>query len=197
MSFLLRTARLTLRPLRESDVDNLVDLDADPEVMRFIGGGRAKAREVIRDEVLPRMLGYDARPPGYGFWAAESRSADVFLGWFELRPSAEHPPGEVELGYRLHRTSWGMGYATEGAQALVRTGFTDLGVRRVLAQTMTVNSASRRVMAKVGLRLVRTFHDSWHDPVEGAEHGDVEYALTRQEWASRRSSPSESDGRGE
>jgi RimJ/RimL family protein N-acetyltransferase len=78
-----------------------------------------------------------------------------------------------------------MGYATEGAKALARSGFAELGVRRVQAQTMTVNSGSRRVLEKVGLRLVRTFHESWHDPIEGAEYSDVEYVLTRQEWASR------------
>jgi RimJ/RimL family protein N-acetyltransferase len=63
MTLLLRTERLTLRPLRESDVDKLIELDSDPEVMRFISEGIATPPEVIRDDVLPRMLGYDARAP--------------------------------------------------------------------------------------------------------------------------------------
>ncbi len=57
-----------------------------------------------------------------------------------------------------------------------------LGVRRVYATTMAVNVGSWRVMAKVGLRPVRTFHQAWPDRIEGEEHGDVEYALTRDEW---------------
>ena len=60
--------------------------------------------------------------------------------------------------------------------------FTELGARRVYAETMAVNLGSRRVMEKAGLRLVRTFHQPWPDRIEGDEHGDVEYALTRAEW---------------
>jgi RimJ/RimL family protein N-acetyltransferase len=88
----------------------------------------------------------------------------------------------VELGYRLRRDSWGKGYATEGSIALIRKGFTELGVHRVFAETMAVNVGSRRVMEKAGLRYVRTFHQDWPERIPGDEHGDVEYALTRAEW---------------
>jgi RimJ/RimL family protein N-acetyltransferase len=67
-------------------------------------------------------------------------------------------------------------------RALLRKGFAELGVRRVFAETMAVNLASRRVMEKAGLRLVRSFHQPWPDHIDGAEHGDVEYALRRDEW---------------
>ncbi|MQS09322.1 GNAT family N-acetyltransferase, partial [Streptomyces alkaliphilus] len=111
-----------------------------------------------------------------------------FLGWFSLRPahSTGLRPGDgLELGYRLRPAVWGRGYATEGARTLVDTAFTDLGAERVVATTMTVNTASRRVLEKAGLALVRTFLEEWPDPIEGAEHGDVEYALTREEWSAR------------
>ncbi len=88
----------------------------------------------------------------------------------------------MELGYRLHRRYWGQGLATEGAKALIEWGFTERGVRRVFATAMTVNHASRRVLEKVGLRYVRTFFEDWPDPIDGTEHGDMEYALTRTEW---------------
>jgi RimJ/RimL family protein N-acetyltransferase len=65
---------------------------------------------------------------------------------------------------------------------LIRTGFTELGVQRVVAETMVVNVASRRVMEKAGLTLVRTFHQEWPHPIEGDEHGDVEYALRKIDW---------------
>ena len=65
---------------------------------------------------------------------------------------------------------------------MIRKGFTELGVRRVFAETMAVNLASRRVMEKSGLEYVRTFHQDWPDPIAGTEHGEVEYALTRAAW---------------
>jgi RimJ/RimL family protein N-acetyltransferase len=64
----------------------------------------------------------------------------------------------------------------------VRWGFNQPGVQRVMAHTMTVNVASRRVMEKAGLRYVRTFFEEWPESIEGSEQGDVEYALTRDEW---------------
>src|SRR5689334_9438514 len=73
--------------------------------------------------------------------------------------------------------------AAEGSSSLIRKGFTELGVQRVYAETMAVNTASRRVMEKAGLRYVRTFHADWPDRIPGDEHGDVEYALTRDQWA--------------
>ena len=105
------------------------------------------------------------------------------MGWFHFRPAtANHHPNEVELGYRLLKSAWGKGYATEGSRALIHKGFAALGVQRVVAFTMVVHVASRRVMEKAGLRLVRTFHQPWPDYIEGEEEGDVEYALLRSEW---------------
>ncbi|MGH3090592.1 MAG: GNAT family N-acetyltransferase, partial [Rubrobacteraceae bacterium] len=66
-----------------------------------------------------------------------------------------------------------------------REGFTKLGARRVIARTMAINTASRRVMEKAGLTHARTFHEAWDEPIEGAEHGEVEYALNREEWERR------------
>src|SRR5947209_20555810 len=66
-------------------------------------------------------------------------------------------PNDVALGYRLRKAAWGHGYATEGARALIRKGFTELGVQRVFATTYQDNRASRRVMEKSGLTLVRTY----------------------------------------
>ena len=65
---------------------------------------------------------------------------------------------------------------------MIRKGFTELGARRVFAETMAVNLASRRVMEKSGLRYVRTFHEDWPDPIAGSERGEVEYALEKTAW---------------
>jgi RimJ/RimL family protein N-acetyltransferase len=181
MSIFLETSRLTLRRFTEADEDNLVELNSDPQVMRFIGGGEPTSREEVRNRILPILLDYYERFEGFGFWAAEETSTGRFLGWFHFRPHKND--GEIELGYRLRRAAWGKGYATEGSRALIRKGFTELGVERVVAETMAVNVGSRRVMEKAGLTLVRTFHRDGLDSVEGFEHGVVEYALTRAEWA--------------
>lgn len=189
----LHTERLLLRPLTDADLDRVVELHGDPEVMRFIGSGQPATRERVRREVLPALTRRHPATGAPGYWAAEERGTGTFLGWFELLP-VDEPAGAgtvVELGYRLRRGAWGRGYATEGARALVRAGFVELGVRRVTAETMAVNTGSRRVLEKVGLRHVRTFFGDWPEPIAGAEHGDVEYALTREEWAAR-----EADGAG-
>jgi len=178
----LESERLVLRRFTEDDVDNLVELDSDPEVMRFITGGPPTSRDEIEKEVLPAFLGYYERYAGYGFWAAVEKSTGRFVGWFHFRPDRGAPPGDIELGYRLRRSAWGKGYATEGSRALIDKGFAELGVRRVVASTMVVNVASRRVMEKAGLRFVRTFHQPWPDHIEGEDEGDVEYALLRSEW---------------
>lgn len=182
MHVYLETERLVLRRFTPADVDLVTALDADPAVMRYINGGRPTPRDEVRDDYLPAWMAYDARGDGYGFWAAIEKATGAFLGWFHLRPQPDDPPDEPELGYRLVASAWGRGYATEGSRALIRTAFAELGARRVYATTMVVNEASWRVMEKAGLRRVRVFHQPWPDRIEGEEHGDVEYALTRGEW---------------
>ena len=182
MRVFVETPRLVLRRFTMADVDNLVSLDADPDVMHFVTGGIPTTRDEIENEILPGFLGYYGHYEGYGFWAAIEKLTGQFLGWFHFRPREGASPGEAELGYRLRKSAWGKGYATEGSRALIRTGFTQFGVQRVIAQAMTVNLASRRVMEKAGLTLVRTFHQPWPHPIEGDEAGDVEYALTKAGW---------------
>jgi RimJ/RimL family protein N-acetyltransferase len=185
MQIFLESDRLVLRRFTESDVDNLLSLHGDPEVMRFINGGKPTPRDTLRDDTLPRFLHAYERFEGFGVWAAIERSTGEFVGWFEFYPRKDAGPEEVELGYRLRRSAWGKGYATEGSRALIRKGFVELGVRRVVAETMVVNAASRRVMEKAGLRYVRTFHQEWPERIEGDEQGDVEYALTKADWERR------------
>jgi RimJ/RimL family protein N-acetyltransferase len=178
----LQTERLILRRFTDADVDLLVELDSDPEVMRFLTGGIPTPRDEIEREVLPSFLDHYRRFPGFGFWAAVEKSTGEFLGWFHLRPPKGGGPDEAELGYRLRRSAWGKGYATEGSVALIRKAFAELAVRRVVSFTMAVNRASRRVMEKAGLVHVRTFYESWPDPIPGTEHGEVEYELRREDW---------------
>jgi RimJ/RimL family protein N-acetyltransferase len=182
MHVFLRTDRMVLRQFTAADVDLLVELDSDPDVMRYVTGGRPTPREEVERDVLPAFLAYYERFAGYGFWAAIEVVTGDFLGWFHFRPREGGRLDEAELGFRLRRSGWGRGYGTEGSCALIRAGFTEHGVERVVAETMAVNIASRRVMEKAGLRLVRTFRQSWPYRIEGDEHGEVEYALGRADW---------------
>ncbi len=179
MSVLLKTERLVLRGFTQDDLEHLYDLNGDPAVMWFLTGGEPTSREEIRDRVIPFFLSFYEQFEGLGYWAAQTRGAGDFLGWFHFRPAGD---GGADLGYRLRKAAWNKGYATEGSRALIRKGFTDLDVPRVVAHTMAVNHASRRVMEKCGLRFIRAYHSGGVPDIPGAEQGEVEYALTRTEW---------------
>lgn len=185
MADTLLTDRLTLRPFTADDLDDLVELDSDPEVMRYLTSGRATPREVIAAETLPRFMAPRGGVAVWA-WAVVARQDDGFLGWASLRPPEVAPAQEAELGYRLRRAAWGQGLASEAARALIAHGFGSLDLQRVWAQTMAVNHASRRVMEKAGLAHVRTFHLDWDDPIPGTEEGEVEYAITSQDWLATR-----------
>jgi RimJ/RimL family protein N-acetyltransferase len=182
----IETPRLRLRRLTAGDEDLLADLDGDPAVMEFLTGGKPTSRERIRREILPRLLGYYERWPHWGYFAGEALDTGAFVGWFAMRPKDGYPDDVPELGYRLRRSAWGHGYATEGSLALIDKAFGEWGATTVIAETMAVNTRSRNVLEKCGLVHVRTRHDEWDDPIPGTEHGEVEYAVTKAEWLERK-----------
>jgi RimJ/RimL family protein N-acetyltransferase len=188
----LETQRLALRRFTTDDVENLLSLDSDPEVMRYLSGGKPTPRRMIEQEVLPRFLRSYERGEGFGVFAANLKATGAFLGWFSFRPFEDGGDDEVSLGYRLCRSAWGNGYGTEGARALLRKGFTELGVQRVSATAYEENLASRRVMEKVGMKLARRYRmtsaellaESTFDTtaLQLWDGDDVEYALRRVDW---------------
>lgn len=184
MRIYLETERMVLRALSEADEDDLFELDSDPEVMRYLTGGKATPRDDVRAALAKHIAGHE-HFPGRGRWAAIEKSTGAFLGWMALEQPADTGPEQVELGYRLRRSAWGNGLATEGCRALIHKAFTDLGVQRVSAQTMAVNRASRRVMERAGLTFRRSFHQTFDDPIPGTEYGEVEYAIDKADWGGR------------
>jgi len=174
-SAVFHTPRLMLRPVRITDRSDLIALEGDPEVMRFINGGRPSPESGLDPEadfLMPR----GGEP---GIWTAIESVTQVFIGWFSLRV---HGEAVAQLGYRLCRSAWGRGFASEGARALVRKGFVEMQLNRIVATTMAVNYSSRRVMEKAGLTYVRTVYCDWPDPLPDSHLGDVEYELTRDVW---------------
>ncbi|TDW93735.1 RimJ/RimL family protein N-acetyltransferase [Kribbella pratensis] len=173
----LETQRLRLGRFTRGDVELLVDLDSDPEVMRFLTA-QATPRDEVESVVLPAILKVYAERPELGTFKAED--AEGFVGWFGLQPTAD--PRTVNVGYRLKRTAWGKGYATEGTRALIAHAFTELGMERVEADTMAVNHRSRDVMRRSGLRFEKVYHEHFDDPLPGTEFGEVLYAVDRATW---------------
>ncbi|MFI5583941.1 GNAT family N-acetyltransferase [Amycolatopsis sp. NPDC051758] len=177
----LHTPRLTLVPLADEHLELEYELDSDPEVMRYLTG-RAATRAEVEAAHRRRM----ATAPGFGFWMGFA--AGDFVGWWILRPP--HGPdqpdveGEAELGYRLLRRHWRQGYAREGSLELIRYGFSELGLDRIFAQTMAVNTPSRATMASAGLTFARAFTSAadYDEVLPGAEQGEVEYEITRSRW---------------
>jgi RimJ/RimL family protein N-acetyltransferase len=186
----LHTCRIRLVPLSDDHLEHEVELDSDPEVMRYLGNGRARGREEV-EACHQSRLAAAGRVPGLGFWAGFVDGD--FVGWWILEPPerTDQGPieGQAELGYRILSRHWGKGLASEGARELIRYGFEKLGLTRVFAETMTVNVGSRATMAAVGLHYVRTFYPDWDEPITGAEQGEVEYAISRQRWLARRDPP--------
>ncbi|GAC84334.1 putative acetyltransferase [Gordonia paraffinivorans NBRC 108238] len=146
------TARARLRPVSASDIDDLVHLDSDPEVMRYVSGGVPTPRAVIEEWVLPRAEA-ERRRYGTGTWALCDPATGAFLGWASLRTPRHSSRTELELSYRLRRTVWGRGLGTEAALALIAFAFDHLGTERVFASTLASNIPSRRVMEKIGMSL--------------------------------------------
>jgi RimJ/RimL family protein N-acetyltransferase len=171
---ILQTMRLTLSPCCPSDRADFIALELDPEVMRYLNGGHA----VDHEHSDPNATFLMPRGTEPHVWTARRTINDAFVGWFCLWPDSET---QAELGFRLRRTDWGQGLASEGASALVNWGFGSNGYDKIVSGTMAVNHGSRRVMEKIGMRYARTAACEG-DPFPGTEHGDVWYALTRSEW---------------
>ncbi len=146
---MIATVRLTLRPWREADRDSFAALNTDPEVARDLGGPLSRARS---DAKFDRYRATFERL-GFARWAIDDRDGR-FVGYAGLMPSPDgHALGpHVEIGWRLMRSVWGQGYATEAAKAALADGFDRLRLEEVLAYTAADNPRSQAVMDRLGLR---------------------------------------------
>jgi RimJ/RimL family protein N-acetyltransferase len=145
----LSTDRLTLRRWRDSDREPFAILNADPEVMRYF------ARPLTREESDAFVDRIEARfeDRGYGLWAVERRGDGVFLGFTGLgyHTFEAHFTPCVEVGWRFSRFAWGHGYATEAAREALRFGFDEPGLDEIVSFTTLDNTASVRVMQRIGM----------------------------------------------
>ena len=142
----LHTDRLRLRPWTHSPADlaRLTDLYGRDEVTRWLGG----APSVPADELVTRWAAVHARDERFGCWAIEVPGR-VVAGTVLLKP-LPNGVGEVEVGWHLHPDSWGHGYATEAASAVIRRGF-EAGLPEVYAVVRPGNEASLAVCRRLGM----------------------------------------------
>ncbi|HEY8305591.1 MAG TPA: GNAT family N-acetyltransferase [Lapillicoccus sp.] len=154
-----RTVRLVLRQWRDEDWAPFAALNADPEVMRYFPSTLDEQESnafAYRNAALLEVY-------GYGLWAVGALDSGAFLGMVGLnRPqwSAPFTPC-TEIGWRLARSAWGRGYATEAARAALAVAFGSLGLDEVVSFTTVANTRSRAVMERLGMT---------RDPAEDFDH---------------------------
>lgn len=158
----LQTARLVLRDVTEADAERLLELDSDPEVMRYISYAPLPELASYRDRIKTVFLPRQAHP-WHGIRIVLDRLNGEFLGWVFARPASDSTlapslgwtrPDEIEIGYRYRRAAWGRGLATEAAMPLLATALDDPATTAVVACAHARNTASLRVLEKLGLTRV-------------------------------------------
>jgi RimJ/RimL family protein N-acetyltransferase len=147
----IETPRLLLRRPVPADVPALARINADPEVMKYIGAGRVRTFDETAEGVARAIREWDER--GHGMFSVDRRDTGEYVGWVALTEPAFLPEvlPAIEIGWRLDRAHWGHGFATEAARAALRFGFETCGFDAVLSIRHVANDASRRVMEKLGL----------------------------------------------
>jgi RimJ/RimL family protein N-acetyltransferase len=177
---MIETARLILRPWRDSDLPLFAEQNADPVVMRYLVGPLTRAQS---DDYVAQAVRHLAET-GYGKWAVEAPGVAPFVGAVGLsrvKFEASFTPA-VEVAWRLHRNYWGRGYATEAARAAIEDGFTRIGLFEVVALTVLGNTASQRVMERLGMtRTIEFDHPLVAEDSPLRRH--ILYRLARASWS--------------
>lgn len=168
----LSTVRLTIRPFVEGDASAMAEVLGDAEVMRFSDSGPLNQVQVS-DWLGERVEAYSLSPD-FGRWAICETESEWAIGYIGLtQDEGRTAEREAELGFRLARRSWGRGYATEAAQAVVEAVFRAGRVDRLIGIVDPQNGASVRVLQKLGMSYARPIS------FEGYDYPDHLYVLDR------------------
>ena len=178
----IQTARLTLRPFVEADLDWLSEIQSDPDVVRWLymdvrdrdevlaALERRRASTALADEGDSLYLAADLQDTG-------ELVAELVLAWV----SRDHATGEI--GFIVHPAHQGQGYATEGGEAMLRLAFEELRLHRVVGRMEARNAGSARVMEKLGMRReAYLLENEW---VKGEWQSELAFAILEQEWRGR------------
>lgn len=175
MKIIIETERFFLREVLESDVDGFYELDADPEVHRYLGNKPVNDKEKLNSLIMYIQQQYIEN--GIGRWAVIDKATHEFLGWSGLKLVKDNINNQTnfyDLGYRLIRKHWGKGIATETSKASIAYGFNELKLNEIIAAIHCDNAASNNVVKKLGFELIENFD------FDGEDHNW--YKLTREKW---------------
>ncbi|NOU60947.1 GNAT family N-acetyltransferase [Marinifilum caeruleilacunae] len=146
MKIIIETERLQLREFVPDDAQSMFDLNADPEVIRYTGDPPFESVNQART-FLENYADYEKN--GYGRWAMIAKENQEFIGWCGLKLIEE---GLIDLGFRVFRTHWNKGYASEAAKACIDYGFNKLGFDEIIGRVVAENTASVKVLEKMGMQ---------------------------------------------
>ena len=142
------TERLILREFHEADAEDMFQLNADPDVIRYTHNLPFKSISEAREFILNYTHYKDY---GLGRWAVINKSDNSWLGWCGLKYTPDID--EYDIGFRFFKKYWNKGYATESALASIDVGFNRLKIATITGRAMIRNTASIRVLEKIGLSL--------------------------------------------
>lgn len=156
----LETQRLYLREFTLDDAALILELNSDPEVIRYTGDPHPcitieDAKRILADIILPQYKN------NIGRWAVHLKSTNEFIGWCGLKDVV----GEIDLGYRYHKKYWGKGYATEAAKAVLDYGIS-LKLQNIIGRASILNSASVHVLQKIGLSFKEQYLEDGDESVK-------------------------------
>ncbi|GKU75673.1 GNAT family N-acetyltransferase [Paenibacillus sp. L3-i20] len=157
----IETARLQLRDWEQRDLEPFSQLNADEEVMTYF----PKTLSIEETETFYQSIMSEFKDSGFGLYAVEVKENKEYIGFIGFHKAifaADFTPC-IEIAWRLKRDAWGKGYATEGAAACLQYGFGELGFKDIYSFTADINTPSKKVMQKIGMKFVNEFN---HPKVE-------------------------------
>lgn len=177
----IHTGRLLLRQWQTEDRKPFAAMNADSEVMRFFP---APLTHEQSDAMAGRCQMF-LEKHGWGLWAVEVKAERTFIGFVGLSiPVADLPFKPcVEIGWRLTSAAWGKGYATEAARAALRVGFFDLKLSEIVSFTSVINTRSRAVMERLGMKEDKKTFEHPGVPIGNPLREHCLYRLSCEEWA--------------
>lgn len=151
MHLVLQTPRLILYRFTENDAPLIFELNSDPKVVKYVHEPVLKneedARKILIENILPQYKN------NLGRWAVYTKTNHGFIGWCGLK--YRHELDEIDLGYRLKRSAWGKGYATEAAKHSLDHGLNTLRLEKITGRAHIENFASLKVLEKIGMQFYK------------------------------------------
>jgi len=158
LNYIFESERLRFRNWVGEDLPKMAAINANEEVMQFFSSAQTKEQT---QQFISRMKAqFEAK--GFCYFAVETLADNEFIGFIGLSEQtyqADFTPC-VDIGWRLSKVHWGKGYATEGAKRVLQYGFEELKLEKVLSIAPVINTASQKVMQKIGMQKVKTFDHS-------------------------------------